>query len=132
MPTSSVAASCGYSVMRIAIIGSRDFPYPSAVLRFITALPLGTVVISGHGGVVDLTAEQAARARGLVVESYPADWTKSGRVAGFIRNAEVVNRADFIVAFWDGCSPGTRDALNRARRSGKQTFVVPCHWPSSV
>ena len=46
---------------RVAIIGSRDFPYPEAVRWLVTDLPPGTVVVSGHGGVVDLTAEQAAR-----------------------------------------------------------------------
>lgn len=57
--------------MRLAIVGSRDFPKLSAVRRFVLALPDGTVVVSGHGRGVDQMAEHTARfERGLEVISW--------------------------------------------------------------
>jgi hypothetical protein len=41
-----------------------------------------------------------------------------------MRNAEVVARADVVVAFWDGVSAGTQDAIRRARKEGIPIFVV--------
>lgn len=43
--------------MRVAIIGSRRFPYPIVVVDFVRSLPAGTVVVSGGAPGVDSWAE---------------------------------------------------------------------------
>ena len=75
------------------------------------ALPKGTVVISGGARGVDGWAEAAARARGLEVEIYEADWKNLGPKAGPIRNQQIVSRSNEVVAFWDGKSRGTLNTL---------------------
>lgn len=107
----------------IAIIGSRDYSYPERVVAYVNSLPDDTVVISGGARGVDRIAAQAARARGLEVIEIPAQWVIYGRGAGMIRNREVVNRADTIVAFWDGKSPGTRHAIAYAHKMKKGITV---------
>lgn len=35
--------------MKLAIIGSREYPHPEKVVAFVNALPEGTIVVSGDG-----------------------------------------------------------------------------------
>lgn len=57
--------------MRLAIVGSRDFPKLSAVRRFVLSLPDDTLIVSGAGRGVDQMAEHTARfERGLEVVSW--------------------------------------------------------------
>lgn len=110
--------------MRVAIVGSRDFHDLDAVRAYVAALPAGATVISGGARGVDSTAEQAARARGLKVETYPADWDEHGKSAGMIRNATIARRCDRLVAFWDGKSKGTKNTILRARNFGKPVEII--------
>ena len=103
-------------VANIAIVGSRDYPDLEAVKHFVEALPPDVTVVSGGARGVDRAAEEAARARGLKVLVFLADWANEGRSAGYKRNVKVINAADMVVAFWDGKSPGTRHALELAQK----------------
>ena len=99
---------------RLAIVGSRDFGDSGLVRRFVDRLRASTVVVSGGARGVDRVAVDAARLRDLGTEVFPADWDRFGRSAGIRRNADLVASVDGLVAFWDGSSPGTRDAIRRA------------------
>ena len=46
-----------------------------------------------------------------------------GRAAGPIRNKEMANNADALIAFWDGQSRGTRSMINLARKMGLQVAI---------
>lgn len=92
------------------------------VRRFVAKLPDGSTVVSGAARGVDETAEGSARARGLEVLSFPADWSQ-GRGAGHARNAEIVAAADIVVAFWDGQSRGTRNSMDRAMAARKPLWI---------
>ena len=108
---------------RTAIVGSRSYPRSDVVEAFVAALPAGTVVVSGSAPGVDSIAEHAAKARGLEVTVFPADWDRHGRKAGPIRNAEIVAGADRVVAFWDGRSRGTLNTVVQAVRAGRPVEV---------
>jgi hypothetical protein len=107
------------TLVRVAIVGSRDFPWLGDVTRYVNLLDEFTVVLSGGARGVDRVAAQAARARGMEVQEYLADWEQYGKRAGMLRNAELVYSADFVMAFWDGESPGTKNALDHARHMMK-------------
>lgn len=102
----------------IAIVGSRDFPDLDRVRRFVRSLKSDVIVVSGGAGGVDTTAELEARALGLAVEVYTPDWAHYGKAAGAIRNRKIVERADRIVAFWNG-SPGTLITIQMALKVSK-------------
>lgn len=110
--------------MKIAIVGSREFRKLHLVAEYVDTLPLDTVVVSGGAVGVDKEAERAARARGLAVQIFPADWPRFGKRAGMLRNAEIVAACDSMVAFWDGKSSGTKDSIARARKIGKPCTVI--------
>jgi predicted Rossmann-fold nucleotide-binding protein len=104
---------------RIAVVGSRDYPDLEAVRQFVREQERTTVIISGGARGVDDAAVAEARRLRMAYEVYPADWTRHGRRAGMIRNAEMVERADAVVAFWDGESRGTKATIEMAKHAGK-------------
>ena len=110
--------------MKIAIVGSREYPRPQDVTDYVARLPADTVIVSGGARGVDSWAERAARARGLAVEIFPANWTAYGKRAGYVRNAEIVKASDRVVAFWDGESRGTAHTMECAKHYGKPLEVI--------
>lgn len=65
-----------------------------------------------------------AAAHGLPYKEFPADWEAHGKRAGFIRNQQIVNYADRVVAFWDGESKGTKSTIDMALKAKKRLDVV--------
>lgn len=110
--------------MKIAIVGSRAFESLLLVRFYVSRLPADSIVISGGAKGVDKFAEDEARARGLLVRIYEAEWEKYGRSAGMRRNGAIVEDAEKIVAFWDGKSRGTKNSVERAIEAQKPCFVV--------
>jgi hypothetical protein len=53
-----------------------------------------------------------------------ADWTRHGKVAGFLRNTTIVESADVVVAFWGERSRGTGNTVAKARAAGKKVLVI--------
>lgn len=120
--------------MRVAIVGSRDFPHMDWVLREVSFLPQGSCVISGGARGVDRAAVLQAQEIGLETLVFPADWDKYGKRAGFLRNQQIVMAADRIVAFWDGESKGTAHTISMAMRANKPVVIIqaPKYHPSAV
>jgi len=71
-------------------------------------------IFSGGADGTDLLGEQYAADRGYPIKKFPADWGLHGKAAGPIRNRQMAERADMLIAFWDGESPGTRNMLRTA------------------
>lgn len=72
---------------------------------------------------MDSIAIQAAKEYGLEWEEILADWEQHGKGAGFLRNTELVKKADIVVAFWDLKSRGTKDTITKAKAWGKELHV---------
>jgi predicted Rossmann-fold nucleotide-binding protein len=72
------------------------------------------VILSGGAKGADQLGERYAKERGITVEVYPALWSVHGRSAGYIRNRQMAQSADALVAFWDGRSPGTEHMIDLA------------------
>ena len=115
--------------MKLAVVGSRDFQdyawLEHCLLRVFRVEELEAVISGGARGADGLAARFAA-AHQLPLVVIPADWKRYGRKAGPIRNTEIVARADAVVAFWDGRSPGTRDTITKARNAGLRVEVFFC------
>lgn len=109
--------------MKVAIVGSRDYPNLDAVKEYIDSLPLDTIIVSGGARGVDRTAENRAKERGMKTLVFKPDWSKGG-YAGIERNGDIVAACDVLVAFWDNKSPGTRNSINRARIVGKPVTII--------
>jgi predicted Rossmann-fold nucleotide-binding protein len=79
-----------------------------------------------HGGApgLDSLADKYAKAVGVEVKVYPADWKKYGKAAGPIRNQEMLDNepVDEVIAFPGG--KGTFDMCRRAREKGIKVTEV--------
>lgn len=77
-----------------------------------------TEVISGCAWGPDTIAKWWARDKGIEVIEMSADWDTFGKSAGFMRNSDMVDIADALIALWDGSSKGTEDVINKAISAG--------------
>lgn len=109
--------------MRIAIIGSRDYPDLEQVRRYVATLPPDAIILTGGAHGVDKVAEQEARRHGLQCAVFIAEWDAQGKIANLRRNREIVEHCDMLVAFWDGRSRGTAETIRLAEDMGKPVEV---------
>ena len=109
--------------MRVAVIGSRDYPRLSDVDGLVATFSPEVVVVSGGARGVDQRAVACATTRGLKTEVFSADWETHGKKAGLLRNVEVIQTTQRVYAFWDGVSTGTAHALDVATKRGIPTEV---------
>lgn len=72
-------------------------------------------VVSGTARGVDQLGEEWAAEHGIPVERFPADWDTHGRAAGPIRNEEMAEYADTLVAIHVNESRGTGDMIDTGR-----------------
>jgi hypothetical protein len=100
--------------VKVAIVGSRQYPDLDAVREYVRGIPPGTIVVSGGAQGVDKVAELEAKEQGLNVEIWYPRWDLHGKGAGFARNRAIVHSADRVVAFWDGESRGTKHTIHFA------------------
>lgn len=83
-----------------------------------------TAVISGTAKGVDRLGERWALENGVPVSMFPPDWRTHGRRAAFVRNSQMADEADALVAVWDGKSPGTKMMIDLATKKGLPVFVT--------
>jgi hypothetical protein len=82
-----------------------------------------TCIISGGAPGADRIGETWADIHDLPCKRYTADWNTHGKKAGPMRNSEMAENADALVAVWDGKSRGTKDMILKAKRRGLRVFV---------
>jgi hypothetical protein len=110
--------------MRTIIAGSRSITLYAVVKLAVARAPwTPTVVLSGTARGVDLLGERWAKTNGVPIERYPANWDKYGNRAGMIRNAEMVDKAEALIAVWDGLSGGTEFTIRLAQNMGLQVYI---------
>jgi hypothetical protein len=112
--------------VKIAIVGSRNF----APLRWVSFYVdvhtrMTDTIISGGAVGVDAEAVRTAKARGQPFIVIRPDWNKYGKAAGMMRNTQIVDQCDKLVAFWDGKSKGTLDSIMKAAKAGKHVEINP-------
>ena len=56
-------------------------------------------------------------------EDISADWDYYGKAAGFIRNIEMADNADALIAFWDNKSKGTGHMIKTMQMKKKPYWV---------
>ena len=113
--------------MRVIIAGSRDIksvePVYTAIKRAEQQGIIITHVVSGGARGVDTLGEFWAEVKGYPVERFPADWEKHGRAAGPIRNEQMAEWADALIAVWDGKSSGTKHMIECMKKLNKPVVV---------
>lgn len=81
-------------------------------------------IVSGCARGADSLGIRWAEENHVSLKLFPADWDKYGKRAGPLRNIQMGDYADSLIAFWDGKSRGTKHMINYAREKGLGVFIV--------
>lgn len=124
-------------MFKVIIAGGRDFNYQSEHLDYISKMIsryYDTKNMIPKNGGVELVTGCAKGAdqipyffntwHGTPIKEFPADWKTHGKKAGILRNIEMAEYADALIAFWDGKSRGTKHMIETAKKYGLKTRVV--------
>lgn len=114
--------------MKYIVAGGRDF---NDFLRLFDVLDKFAnehklrTVISGCASGADTLAIKWAKDNDCwcLLEKMPADWNTYGKSAGAIRNQQMAQVGDGLIAFWDGRSHGTKDMIEKATRCSLEIHI---------
>ena len=113
--------------MKLAVVGSRTFNDYELLCKYLNTIhakePISYIVSGGAKGA-DRMGERWAKENGVETIIFIPDWEKHGRKAGFLRNQDIINEADKVIAFWDTISNGTKNSIELAKRQGKKCLVI--------
>ncbi len=108
--------------MKIAIIGSRKLTVSEDELK--DHVGECEEIVSGGAVGVDFSAKEFALKQGIKITEFFPKYEVYGRAAPIIRNKEIVDYSDRIIAFWDGNSKGTLSVIKYAQKQGKPCKIV--------
>lgn len=115
-------------MLKVIVAGSRTFnnyPLLARVLDHMLKNHAPNVeIVSGGCSGADLMGERYAREKGYPVKQFLPDWKLFNKAAGPVRNWEMADYGDALVAFWDGNSRGTKSMIEAAREHGKRVKIV--------
>lgn len=114
---------------KLAIVGCRTFEDYSFIKihvdAFINDNDLKDIeIVSGGASGVDTLAKLYAQKNNLPYKEFAADWKTHGRAAGPIRNKLIVEYSDYIIAFWDYVSKGTKSTINISKTCKKPCLII--------
>jgi hypothetical protein len=115
--------------MILAIVGSRgftDYVKFCNVLNTIQKTHDIEEVVSGGATGADSLAARWSKENNIKFTCFPAKWHEYGMKAGYMRNKDIVQYCDKLLAFWDGASKGTNHTINRCKKFKKKHAV--CYY----
>lgn len=106
--------------MKVAVIGSRNL----TVDNLENYLPENvTEIVSGGAMGIDKCARNYAVENNLKLTEFLPEYEKYGRRAPLVRNLQIIDYADRVIAFWDGESHGTKFVIENCKRLNKSVMV---------
>lgn len=107
---------------KIGVVGSRTFANYNQISNYLNRiLKRGDIIVSGGAVGVDSMAQRYAKEHGhRIIICYP-DYEFHGKGATFVRNKEIVEHSDFVVAFYSAGrfqQGGTSNTIEWARKLG--------------
>lgn len=127
--------------MKVAIVGDRRCNDYDLLCRAVKKSGFDiTEVVSGGAQGADHLAEIYAKEHNLPIKIFPADWNnlkgknviikvnkwgkKYNTLAGFNRNAQIVEYADAVIAIQDqGPTDGTQDTIRKTKQAKKPLYI---------
>ena len=115
---------------KLIVAGSRGFNDYELLCRVLVAM--GDVefadhnvsIVSGMARGADQLAVRFAVTHDIKLYKFPANWDGLGKRAGFIRNTQMGNFADGLLAFWDGQSNGTKHMVDYMHQLKKPVHLI--------
>ena len=112
------------NTMKIAIVGSRGLKNSELLEKALNPyLNKISLMVSGGAKGTDKLAEIWALNNDIPTKIFLPDFKSYGRGAYRMRNLEIVNNSDLILAFWDGVSTGTKMTIELAKKAKKSINI---------
>lgn len=112
--------------MKLIIAGSRSIANPNIIEEAIHNSGWRNEIIevvSGCANGVDKLGEMWAEKNNILIKRFPANWQKYGRKAGSLRNKQMAEYGDKLIAIWDGNSTGTIDMVKQMKTAEKPAYL---------
>ena len=107
--------------MKIAIIGSRNLTVNN-LEDYITEQC--DEIVSGGASGIDSCASGFAKRKNIKLVEFLPEYEKYGRAAPIVRNKQIVEYADEVIAFWDGESRGTLSVIKYCEKTKKTCKII--------
>lgn len=107
--------------MKVAVVGSRNLQVNN-LEDYIGADC--TEIVSGGAKGVDSSAAKFAKTHKIKLTEFLPQYSVYGKAAPIVRNKQIVDYADLVLAFWDGVSAGTKSVINYCEKTQKQYKAV--------
>jgi len=110
--------------MRVVIAGGREFNNYELLREICDEhITPDSEIVSGGARGTDTLGERYAKETGRDLKTFPADWNKHGKGAGHIRNKQMAEYSDMLIAFWDGESKGTKNMIETSMKLGLKVII---------
>jgi hypothetical protein len=116
--------------LKLIVAGGRDFRNYVLLSCALNDMANGVYkdsaisIVSGMAKGADALAVHFAKQNNVTLYAKPADWNQYGKRAGFMRNTDMANFSDVLLAFWDGKSRGTEHMINTMKKLNKPVWVI--------
>lgn len=113
----------------MVIAGSRTIDEPLLVMQAVRESGFDiTEVFSGHAKGIDQQAERWARGNKKPLRLFIPEYGSFGRRAPIVRNEQMADKADALIAIHDGKSKGTAYIIGAFRKRNKPVYILPWHF----
>ena len=86
-------------------------------------LPTVAELVSGGAKGIDSYMKRFSDESGIKLVEFNPDYARYGRNAPLVRNTQIAQYADIVVAFQSEDSRGTYDTISKAHKYGKQIII---------
>ena len=113
----------------LAIVGSRNLSDWSIFTEGIIQCcenwgSLPSKIVSGGAKGADFMAAKWANENNIDLVEFVPNWRKYGNTAGIIRNQDIIESCDKVLAFPSRTGKGTQNSILRATEAQKQMIVI--------
>lgn len=86
-------------------------------------LPTVAELVSGSSKGIDSYVKRFSDESGIKLVEFKPDYARYGRNAPLVRNTQIAQYTDIVVAFQSEDSRGTYDTISKSHKYGKQIII---------
>lgn len=106
----------------VLICGSRNINQLN-ISRYIKNIDKIQKIVHGGCRGIDTVADSWAKANNIEIIVYKPNYKVYGKRAPLVRDEEMVDFADVVIAFYDGKSKGTAYTFNYAKNKNRKVII---------
>lgn len=110
--------------MKLAVIGTKEFSNYALLKEKLSEIHDIELIVSGGAPGADALATRFARKHKIYLLEFPPNHIKHDKEAKHVRDKQIVDNCDVVIAFWDGVCEGTKFTLDYAKTKKKKVIII--------